>query len=105
MPIVDLKIYELFFQGSMQWNAVVAPDGTIESSVVERFFNDPSEAAACLETYLKSPPQVRNLRTAISPRRYRLPFPAAKPQFIEVEVLDIDVSKIDLVAPSGADIR
>ena len=105
VPVVDLKIYELFFQGSMQWHAVVAPDGTVESSVVERFFDDPSKAAASLESYVASPPQVRHLRTAISARRCQLLFPAADLQVIETVVLDVDVSKIEIAAPSGADIR
>lgn len=68
VPVVDLRIMEMFFEGYMQRMAVLSPGGNIEASQVDEFYSCVQDAQQKLESYLHDPPQVRHLKTAIRPR-------------------------------------
>ncbi|WP_099495130.1 hypothetical protein [Stenotrophomonas maltophilia] len=77
VPVVDLRILEMFFEGSMIWMADISPTGAVESSRRERFYCSAAGASAQLGPYLKEPPQVRHLKRAVRPRLVDMVLPSA----------------------------
>jgi hypothetical protein len=68
VPIVDLRIVEMFYEGQITRNAILSPDGTIARSVADRFYTTHIEAIEAFEAYLAKPPQLQHLRSAVKPR-------------------------------------
>lgn len=78
VPIIDLRILEMFFEGSMQWRAIVSAGGSIESSEERTFYASAQEAEETLSAYLADPPQVRHLKAATRPRYTQILMPGMK---------------------------
>jgi hypothetical protein len=92
IPIIDLRIFEMFFEGSMQWLATLSPDGNIESCNTERFYASEKEGEQNLGAYLTDPPQVRHLKAATRVRMTRLLMPGVNDDTAIRAQLQIDSS-------------
>lgn len=97
VPIVDLRILEMFFEGSMRWKAVISPDGKIESSDEERFYTNSQEGEEVLSAYLSDPPQVRHLKAAIRPRFTQMLMPGLENDVAIRAEFEIDASALPSV--------
>lgn len=103
VPIVDLRILELFFEGSMRWKAVISPDGTVASSEEEKFYASAQEAEQVLGAYLSEPPQVRHLKAATRPRLTQIFMPGLENDVAIRAELEIDASAMgSLLAATGS---
>lgn len=65
VPVVDLRILEMFFEGVLQRNAIVTSGGRVESSQLEYFYRSAAEATEALADYLNDPPQLRHLHGTV----------------------------------------
>jgi hypothetical protein len=97
VPVVDLRILQMFFEGSMQWMADISPTGVIDSSSTERFYSSTADAPAQLHTYLMEPPQVRHLKKAVSWRSTELLLPSAPHDVATRLHLQIDAERLPLI--------
>ncbi|HEL3833127.1 TPA: hypothetical protein UMX25_002174 [Stenotrophomonas maltophilia] len=101
VPVVDLRILEMFFEGSMMWMADISPTGAIESSISERFYSSSADASAKLAPYLKEPPQVRHLKEAVRPRSTDMLLPLAPHDVATRLHLQIDANLLSGAAERG----
>lgn len=94
VPIVDLRIIEMFFEGSMDWMVQVTSDGDVTAGKREFFYKSTMDAMQGIGSYLREPPQIRHLKDAIRPRVTSLFFPGVEGNQVHKLQLEIDADSL-----------
>ena len=68
IPIVDLRIVEMYFEGTLPRFGIVGPDGTVESGPVVDFYDAPEQAGEGIAMYFCKPPQYSHMDGAVRSR-------------------------------------
>lgn len=93
VPIIDLRIFEMFFEGGIARMTTMDPKGGVESGFIEVFYLSPEEAEANVIAYMSNPPQVSYLRHAVRPRDCQVLFPAASEGVLVTRHQEVDLSE------------
>lgn len=68
IPIVDLRIVEMYFEGTLPRFGIVGHDGTVKSGPVINFYDAPEQAGEGIATYFSKPPQYSHMDGVVRSR-------------------------------------
>ena len=96
VPVVDLRILEMFFEGALPRNAMLSPTGEVESAHLDFFYRSAGEAPAVLAGYLNDPPQLRHLHGTVASTEENIVLPTTASGFARVRRYEVSTDRIKI---------